>query len=173
VAFPTNPVEGQIYKDKIFYIDRWIDKENYNYGDNSTVGIFHKLPYSSSNTKYYFQASLATARSTFDCSSMIPVGAKSILIKTMIHATPISTTLYGYVIVGFSDTNTFTGDYRTNCAQASLIGCANVAGSSYVGNGGAESIVQVDNNRKFYSYTSTYTGVVSANIYITVIGYYI
>jgi len=172
MAFPTSPVNGQIYKDKIYNTNRWVKKDNYDFGDNSIVSTLHMLPFDNT-TKYYFTAAISlNSRSTFDCSTLVPVGAKAVLIKTMLHATPTNTSQYGYVIVGFSDTNTFTGSYNKNNAQVSLIGTANAV-DSYVGNGGAESIVKLDASRKFYSYADTYSGVSSSNVYIVVQGYYI
>jgi len=174
MAYPTSPTNGQIYKDKVFSVDRWVKKDNYDFGDNAIVGNLRKIPFLDNNTKYFFNSTLTQgARFTYDCSSMIPVGAKAVTIKAMLHATPASTTAYAYVILGFSENNTNITDYNKNNPQVSLIGDAYTTSDGYVGNGGEEVVVRLDDNRKFYGYAGTCSNIVVSSVYIAITGYYI
>jgi len=176
MAFPTSPVEGQIYKDKVFSVDRWVKKDTYDFGNNTIMGTLRKLPFVDSTTQYYFQTSLSqSARFTYDCSTMVPVGTKAVTIKAMLHSTPSSVSAYTYVILGFSESNSSVTTYLKNNPQVSLIGDAysSVDGQGYVGNGGEEIVVRLDNNRKFYSYVDTYLGSRTSTAYISLTGYYI
>jgi hypothetical protein len=174
MAYPTNPTNGQIYKDRVFSTDRWIKKENYDFGDGASVGNLRKIPFLDNNVKYYFTSALSQGgRYTYDCSSMVPVGTKTVTVKAMLHATPSSTSAYAYVILGFSESNIFVSDYNKNNPQVSLIGDAYSTTNGYVGNGGEEVVIRLDANRKFYGHAGTCQGVTTSSVYIAVTGYYI
>ncbi len=142
---------------------------------NNNNHQLYRIPYTTSTSTYTFSSSIAAInqRDSFDCTTMVPPGSKTVLCKGFLHARSSSTTDYCYFWQNYLENNTSTPNYTNNSAQLQCIGTSHLASSlSYIG---AESDMTISLNasRYFYSYNTQYKNVSTGTQYLTLLGYYL
>lgn len=171
MSFPVSPVDGQIYNNRIYSNGAWNKLSDYDFGDGSVSSTFHKLPWENNHDNFIAEVvNTLDERKTFDVSSMVPVGTKSVKISAMVHGHSTTGNNYAYSVTGLCDNNTFDGNYKNTTTLSFIGGTGGLV--SYEG-GTQEVTVKLDANRKFYSFTTTFHELDSLGFYFTIVGYYI